>query len=99
MHNVYVPVVGILLVFGAIFGYQAFNDSQVDDNVAQLIATQRGVEKVEVKDLDSVQKGYGLCGQYRVAGETAYAPFYYSQVDDRVTLDTQAKSYQKYCSR
>ena len=47
MHNVYVPVVAILLVFGAIFGYQAFSDSQVDDDVAQLIAAQRGVDTVE----------------------------------------------------
>ncbi|MCE3026461.1 hypothetical protein [Salinicola sp. DM10] len=99
MHNVYVPVVAILLVFGAIFGYQAFSDSQVDDDVAQLIAAQRGVEKVEMKDLQSVQKGYGLCGEYRAEGETAYAPFYYSQVNEQVTLDTQAKVFQKYCAR
>ncbi|WP_110651736.1 hypothetical protein [Salinicola peritrichatus] len=98
MHNVYVPVIAIVVAFGIIFGSQAITESHLDDDVAALIAAQLdGVDQVELKDLKEVEKGYGMCGWYKPQGQDDYTPFYYSRVNERVTLDADSSRYRNHC--
>lgn len=99
MHNVYVPVIAIVVAFGIIFGSQAISESHVDDDIAALIATQLdGVDQVELKNLKKVDKGYGMCGWYRPQGQSGYTAFYYSKVNERVTLHANSSRYRNHCS-
>lgn len=99
MHNLYIPVVAILLAFAIIFGGQALSDSQVDDDIKSLIASQLGGEdEIELQATREIQKGYGVCGEYRVAGQHhSFSPFYYSKVNERVTLGAESERYQRHC--
>ncbi|WP_110686531.1 hypothetical protein [Salinicola aestuarinus] len=97
MHNVYVPVVAIVVAFAAIFGFQAFSESHLDDDIADKIAASLGTDTgVGIETMESVQKGYGFCGTYVTDG-AAPAPFYFSKVDERVVLDTDARELQNHC--
>ncbi|WP_110666435.1 hypothetical protein [Salinicola halophilus] len=99
MHNVYVPVIAIVVAFAAIFGFQAFNESHLDDDIAHRIAASLDTgASVGIEAMESVQKGYGFCGTYIVEGrDAAPAPFYYSKVDERVVIDTDAREFQNHC--
>ncbi|OLO04779.1 MULTISPECIES: hypothetical protein [Salinicola] len=99
MHNLYIPVVAILVAFAIIFGGQAVLDSQVDDDIESLILRQLDVEgDIELQATKEVQKGYGVCGLYQVVGQDQGAlPFYYSKVNERVTLDAESERYRRHC--
>lgn len=97
MHNVYVPVIAIIAAFAIIFGAQAISESHIDDDVAERIAQSLGTDaSIDIEALEEVQKGYGLCGTYLAEGREA-APFYYSKVTERVTLDTSDSDYAHHC--
>ncbi|MGM8932962.1 hypothetical protein [Salinicola halophyticus] len=99
MHNLYIPVVAILVVAAIIFGGQAISDSQVDDDIKALISQQLGSDReIELQAMKEVQKGYGVCGLYQTAerGRDA-SPFYYSKVNERVTLDAESERYRRHC--
>ncbi|WP_251977346.1 hypothetical protein [Salinicola avicenniae] len=101
MHNLYIPVVAILVAFAAIFGGQAISDSQVDDDINALIVEQLGIDHaVELQSMRDVQHGYGVCGRYLdpAAGEATTA-FYYSEVNERVALGEHASAYERHCTR
>ncbi|WP_189444691.1 hypothetical protein [Salinicola rhizosphaerae] len=98
MHNALIPVVAIALAALLIFGGEAISESHVDDDISALIAKQQpDAEGIELRNLKTVQKGYGTCGEYRASGSDAYAPFYYSKVNERVTLDTTSFRYRNHC--
>lgn len=98
MHNVYIPVIAIVLVFAVIFGGQAISESHVDDDIAALLAKQlNSDDQVDLKDLKTVEKGYGTCGWFKASAQDEYAPFYYSKVNEQVTLDTTSKRYRNHC--
>ncbi|MDH4573870.1 hypothetical protein [Salinicola acroporae] len=99
MHNLYIPVAAILLAFAIIFGGQALSDSQVDDDIKSLIASQLdGDDEIELQAMKEIQKGYGVCGEYRVAGQDhSFSPFYYSKVNERVTLGAESDRYRRHC--
>ena len=99
MHNLYIPVIAILAAFAIIFGGQAISDSRVDEDIKTLISQQLGVDsEIELQAMKEVQKGYGMCGQYRIADQgQRFVPFYYSKVNERVTLDADAERYRRHC--
>ena len=99
MHNLYIPVIAILAAFAIIFGGQAISDSRVDEEIKSLISKQLGVDsEIELQAMKEVQKGYGVCGQYQVADQgQRFVPFYYSKVNERVTLDADAERYRRHC--
>lgn len=99
MHNLYIPVVAILVVAAIIFGGQAISDSQVDDDIKTLISQQLGSDReIELQAMKEVQKGYGVCGLYQTGERSQHAsPFYYSKVNERVTLDAESERYRRHC--
>ncbi|MDF3920114.1 hypothetical protein P3W43_14750 [Salinicola salarius] len=99
MHNLYIPVIAILAAFAIIFGGQAISDSHVDDDIKSLISKQLGVDsEIELQAMKEVQKGYGVCGLYQIANQDqSFAPFYYSKVNERVTLDAESERYRRHC--
>lgn len=101
MHNLYIPVVAILVAFAIIFGGQAISDSHVDDDIKALISQQVDAGGgIELSSMREVQKGYGVCGLYEMTDQAIGSrPFYYSKVNERVTLDTESKSYRRQCGR
>ncbi|WP_110630565.1 hypothetical protein [Salinicola salarius] len=99
MHNLYIPVIAILAAFAIIFGGQAISDSHVDDDIKSLLSKQLGVDsEIELQAMKEVQKGYGVCGLYQIADQDqSFAPFYYSKVNERVTLDAESERYRRHC--
>ncbi|MBB3143341.1 hypothetical protein [Halomonas organivorans] len=99
MHNLWIPVVAILLVAGLIFGGQMVSDANRDDEIAARIAerldTRDDIELIRVRE---VNKGYGLCGEYLRASRPA-EPFYYQTVSETLTLDAEAPLYRENCAR
>lgn len=99
MHNLYIPIAAILLVAAIIFGGQAISDSHVDDDIRSLISARLDIDdEIELTSMKEVQKGYGVCGHYSTAEQQGgTSPFYYSKVNERVVLDTDAQSYRRHC--
>ncbi|WP_110657651.1 hypothetical protein [Salinicola halimionae] len=99
MHNLYIPVVAILVAFAIIFGGQAISDSHVDDDIKSLISAGLDTDdEIELTAIKEVQKGYGVCGDYKTTAQREKAlPFYYSKVNERVVLDTDSRSYKRHC--
>jgi len=99
MHNLYIPVIAILVAFAIIFGGQAISDSGIDDDIKALISQRIGVDgEIELRAMKEVQKGYGVCGLYQTADQRQRSlPFYYSKVNERVTLDAESERYRRHC--
>jgi len=103
MHNLIIPFVTCVIAFAAIFGYQAYTDSQLDEHIAQAIAAsldddREGVPRVELKAIHEVNKGYGICGEYALAATPdSGGAFFYSKVSERVTLDADSERYRANC--
>lgn len=99
MHNLYIPVVLILLSIAALFGYEYMADSHVDDDIQQAISAALGApDQMTLFDLREVNTGYGVCGHYRLAsGQDEAAPFFYSKVDDNAELDAESRRYRMNC--
>lgn len=103
MHNLIIPLVTCVIAFAAIFGYRAYNDSQLDGHIEQAIAAsldseRSGELKVELTTLHEVNKGYGVCGAYTLASpEDKSGAFFYSKVSERVTLGIDSERYRANC--
>ncbi len=103
MHNLIIPLITCVLAFAAIFGYQAYTDSQLDEHIAQAIAASLDGErpdelKVELTNTHEVNKGYGICGEYSLASPAnSGGVFFYSEVNERVTLGADDPRYQANC--
>ncbi|KGE78165.1 hypothetical protein CVH10_14080 [Halomonas sp. ND22Bw] len=95
-----IPVVLILALAGFIFGGQALSDSGLDRRIQQALADELGASgEIELKNLQEVQYGYGICGLYRTEdAEHGYASFFYDTNADRLTLDITSRRYQSHCS-
>jgi hypothetical protein len=99
MHNLWIPVVAILLVAGLTFGGQAVSDAQRNDAIAARIAERLEVpDTLEIGRLLEVNKGYGLCGD-AIGGERPAVPFYYHSVTERLALGADASLYREHCTR
>lgn len=95
-----IPVVAILALATFIFGGQALSDSGRDDEIRQALAAELGASgEIDLKNLQEVQYGYGVCGLYRTDdSENGYASFFYDTNADRLTLDITSRRYQSHCS-
>ncbi|WP_136066253.1 hypothetical protein [Modicisalibacter radicis] len=103
MHNLIIPLVTCVIAFAAIFGYQAYTDSQLDEHIERAIATSLAGERpgeieVELTATHAVNKGYGVCGTYTLASpEDDSDAFFYSKVSEHVTLGVDARDYRANC--
>ncbi|SEN32822.1 hypothetical protein [Halomonas caseinilytica] len=99
MHNLWIPVVAILLIAGLIFGSQAVSDAKRDAHIATRIAEHLEThDKGEISHLRTVNKGYGLCGDYLRDDRPAIA-FYYHTVTKKLAVGTNATRYRENCAR
>ena len=99
MHNLWIPVVAILLAAGLIVGAELVSDARRDDHIAAAIAERLDTnERVDLSHLTEVNKGYGLCGDYALPGGPT-ARFYYHTVTERLALGDAAPLYRDNCAR
>ncbi|MCK2185263.1 hypothetical protein [Halomonas getboli] len=99
MHNLWIPVVAILLVGGLIFGGQWMADNDRNDQIAARIAERLDAQDdVEIERLLEVNKGYGLCGD-AVRADRPALPFYYNTVTEQLALGADAPAYRENCGR
>ncbi|GEK73998.1 MULTISPECIES: hypothetical protein [Halomonas] len=99
MHNLWIPVVAILLVAGLIFGGQWMADNDRNDQIAARIAERLNAQDdVEIERLLEVNKGYGLCGD-AVRADRPALPFYYHTVTEQLALGADAPAYRENCGR
>ncbi|MBZ9567301.1 MULTISPECIES: hypothetical protein [Modicisalibacter] len=97
MHNLIVPSLVLLLTAAVIFGGQAFNESRLDDHIAESIATALDTrDAVEVTAMHEVNKGYGICGTYRLAGGES-AAFFYNKANEHLALGSDSRRYRNNC--
>ncbi|WP_447928121.1 hypothetical protein [Vreelandella sp. EE27] len=97
MHNLWIPVVAIFVVAGLIFGSQAYSEAQRDAHIAATIAERLDrPAPADISDLERVNKGYGVCGDYALSG---FDPgrFYYNTATKRLALGTDDPLYQDNC--
>ncbi|ALM52977.1 hypothetical protein [Halomonas huangheensis] len=97
--NIVVPIAAMLAIGGAIFGGQAISEARVSGNVQHALSAELATAAlVEVKYLQEVNHGYGICGLYRVASaDQGYASFFYDKINDRVTLDVNSPRFKSNC--
>lgn len=97
--NIIVPIALILVLAAAIFGGQAVSESRADSNIQQALATTLETSnEIELKFLQRVNNGYGVCGLYKsAASEQGYASFFYDKVNDTITLDVDSRRYTSNC--
>lgn len=103
MHNLYIPVVLIVLSIVALLGYEYMGDSHVEDDIHHAINVALGTatapsSQMTLLDQREVNTGYGVCGRYRlVVGQDEAAPFFYSKVDGNAELDAESRRYRMNC--
>ncbi|WP_253273092.1 hypothetical protein [Halomonas sp. PR-M31] len=97
--NIVVPIALILVLAGAIFGGQAVSESRADNRIQQALATAlESSNAIELKFLQQVNHGYGVCGLYKVASSNqGYASFFYDKVNETVILDVNSRRYTSNC--
>ncbi|KXS39837.1 MAG: hypothetical protein AWU55_212 [Halomonadaceae bacterium T82-2] len=96
MHNLIVPSLVILIAAAVIFGGQAIQESRLDDHIADAIAATLDKDAVEVTAMREVNKGYGICGQYRLPGGEP-AAFFYNKVNEHLALGSDSRRYRNNC--
>lgn len=94
-----IPLVACALLGAAIFGGQAYQETQENASIRQTIADAVDAPNpVEVANLQRVQHGYGVCGIYRVADrDEGYSSFYYDAVNRKVEFDVNSKAFESNC--
>ncbi len=94
-----IPIVMIFALAGFIFGGQALSDSGLDREIQKALATElETTSDIELKHLQEVQYGYGICGLYRTADGEGFASFFYDTASQRLTLDITSRRYQSHCN-
>ncbi|MCP1316162.1 MULTISPECIES: hypothetical protein [unclassified Halomonas] len=99
MHNLWIPVVAIFAVAGLIFGHQAYSEAQRDAHISEAISERLGSQATaEIAHLVSVNKGYGVCGDYTLSG---FEPgrFYYNSATERLAVGSDEALYRDNCAR
>lgn len=97
MHNLWIPVVAIVVVAGLIFGGQAYSEAQRDAHIAAMISERLDRQApAEISHLTRVNKGYGVCGDYKLPSAEP-GRFYYNSNTKRLALGTDAPLYQDNC--
>lgn len=98
MHNLWIPVVAIVVVAGLIFGNQAYSEAQRDAHIATAISERVGSQtSAEISHLRQVNKGYGVCGDYALSGVEA-GHFYYNSATKRLALGSDDALYRDNCA-
>ncbi|QEM80539.1 hypothetical protein [Halomonas binhaiensis] len=99
VHNLYIPVIMIVVAIGLVIGAATLSDGDVDANIQHAIAaTLDTSEEVVLKDMKEVNHGYGVCGWYQLAGSgDEAARFFYTKVDDEAELDVDSRRYRMNC--
>lgn len=97
MHNLWIPVVAIFVVAGLIFGSQAYSEAQRDAHIAETISERLNSQApAEISNLATVNKGYGVCGDYALSGAES-GRFYYNSNTKRLAVGTDAPLYRDNC--
>ncbi|RUR53044.1 hypothetical protein [Vreelandella populi] len=97
MHNLWIPVVAIVVVAGLIFGSQAYSEAQRDAHIAAMISERLDSQApAEISHFTRVNKGYGVCGDYKLPSAES-GRFYYNSATKRLALGTDAPLYQDNC--
>ncbi|WP_136255651.1 hypothetical protein [Onishia niordana] len=97
MHNLWIPVVAILVVAGLIFGGQAYSEAERDAHIAELIGERLDSQQpAEISHLARVNKGYGVCGDYALSSDES-GRFYYNTATERLALG-DAPLYRDNCN-
>lgn len=100
VHNLYIPVIMILVAIGLVIGAATLSDGDVDADIQHAIAaTLDTSQEVVLKDMKEVNHGYGVCGWYQLAGSSddETARFFYTKVDDEAELDVDSRRYRMNC--
>nr|WP_300314527.1 hypothetical protein [Halomonas sp.] len=99
MHNLYIPVIMILVTVGLVIGAATLSDGDVDTDIQHAIAaTLDTSQEIVLKDMKEVNHGYGVCGWYQLSGSSdEFARFFYTKVDDEVELDIGSRRYRMNC--
>lgn len=97
--NIAIPITAIAVVAGLIFGSQALSGNSTDGDIQQALAKTLDTSgEIELKFLQEVKYGYGVCGLYKPAlSEQGYASFFYDKVNDNVILDVDSQQYTTNC--
>ncbi len=97
-----IPVVASAALGALIFGGDAISDasSNVEADIQQALAKQITTSSLfELRNLQEVQYGYGICGSYRAVGtQDGYASFFYDAVNHKVVRDVNAQAFTSNCS-
>ncbi|WNL38294.1 hypothetical protein RN347_13260 [Halomonas sp. PAMB 3264] len=98
MHNLWIPVVAIVVVAGLIFGSQAYSEAQRDAHISEAISQRLDRQTpAEISNLMSVNKGYGVCGDYALSGAET-GRFYYNSATERLAVGSDEALYQDNCA-
>ncbi|MGQ7249823.1 hypothetical protein ACUN9Y_21125 [Halomonas sp. V046] len=99
MHNLLIPGAMIVITSVVFIGAQILSVGGLDEDIQRSIATSLDTDDmVTLEAMQEVNKGYGVCGQYRVAdAPNSPEPFFYSKVDASVELDSDSRRYRASC--
>lgn len=94
------PVVASMALGAVIFGGEALSDSGVEADIQRALASQIPTSSLfELRNLQEVQYGYGICGSYRALdADAGYASFFYDTVNHKVVRDVNAQAFTSHCS-
>lgn len=97
MHNLWIPVVAIFAVAALVFGSQAYSEAQRDAHIAAIITERLDSQApTEILNLKRVNKGYGVCGDYKLSSAES-GHFYYNSATKRLALGTDDPLYHDNC--
>lgn len=92
------PVVVSAALGALIFGGEAVSANGVEADIQQALAEQTAASVFELRNLQEVQYGYGVCGSYRpLDGDGGYASFFYDTVNHRVERDVSTRAFTSHC--
>lgn len=99
MHNLWIPVVAIVVVAGLIFGGQAYSEAQRNAHIAETTSERLDSQApAEISNLATVNKGYGVCGDYALSSAES-GRFYYNSNTKQLALGTDDPLYHDNCKR
>jgi len=95
-----IPVMASAALGALIFGSDAMSDSGVDADIQRALAEQIPTSRLfELRNLQEVQYGYGICGSYRAIGAgDSYASFFYDTINHKIVRDVNAQAFTSNCS-
>lgn len=94
-----IPVMASVVLGVLIFGSDAMSDSNVDAAIQRALVDQIPASSLfDLRNLQEVQYGYGICGSYRALGaDNGYASFFYDTINHKVVRDVTAQAFTSHC--